>query len=98
MTSAAPVNRHYLAEWYRPEVTAQPVDDIAAELQKGIALLCAEGTPVRLLLTLAVPTDEVLYGLFAASSPNIVVQACRRAGIPLERLTADVELSREIIC
>jgi hypothetical protein len=37
-----------------------------------------------------VPTDEVLYGLFAADSPGIVLQACQRAGIPTERLSAGV--------
>src|SRR5262245_25022188 len=83
--------RCYLAEWYRREVTAQPVDDIAAQLDAGVAMLCAEGTPVRLLVTLAVPTDEVLYGLFTAHSPDIVIQACQRAGVPAERLSTRVD-------
>jgi hypothetical protein len=83
--------RCYLAEWYRPDVTAQPVDDIAAQLDAGVASLCAEGTPVQLRVTMVVPTDEVLYGLFLAHSPEVVVQACQRAGIPADRLSADVD-------
>ena len=83
-------HRCYLAEWYRPEVTAQRVDDIAAKLVAGVEMMCAEGTPVRLLATVVVPTDEVLYGLFAANSSEIVLQACKQAGIPAERLTAGV--------
>ena len=81
----------YLAEWYRSEVTSQPVDDIAAQLNAGAAMMCVEGAPVRLLATVVVPTDEVLFGLFAAQSPEIVIEVCQRAGIPADRLTADVD-------
>jgi hypothetical protein len=86
----APPVACYLAEWYRPEVTQQPLDDTVAKLDAVAATMRVEGSQVKLLVTLAVPTDEVLYGVFAARSPDIVVQACRRAGIPLERLSSDV--------
>jgi hypothetical protein len=88
--SAAPEVACYLAEWYRPEVTQQPLDDTVAKLDAVEATMSVEGSLVKLLVTLAVPTDEVIYGVFAACSPDIVVQACRRAGIPLERLSSDV--------
>jgi hypothetical protein len=88
--SAAPVVACYLAEWYRPEVTQQPLDDTVAKLDAVAATMRVEGALVNLLLTLAVPTDEVIYGVFSAHSPDIVVQACRRAGLPLERITSDV--------
>lgn len=90
MGSAAPSVACYLAEWYRPEVTQQPLDETVAILDAVAATMRVEGSLVKLLMTLAVPTDEVVYGLFAACSPDIVVQACRRAGIPLERLSSDV--------
>jgi hypothetical protein len=88
--STAPPVACYLAEWYRPEVTEQPLDDTVAKLDAVAATMRVEGSRVELLVTLAVPTDEVIYGVFAARSPEIVVQACRRAGIPLERLSPDV--------
>jgi hypothetical protein len=90
VSSAAPQVACYLAEWYRPEVTQQPLDDTVAELNAVAATMRVEGSLVELLVTLAVPTDEVMYGVFAACSPDIVIQACRRAGIPLERLSSDV--------
>ena len=77
--------------WYRPEVTERPVDDIAATLDARAATLCAEGAVVRLLVALAVRSDEVLYGVFAACSPDMVVQVCQTAGIPPERLRTDVD-------
>jgi hypothetical protein len=89
MRSATPPLR-CLAEWYRPAVTERLVDEIVATLDAATAAVSAEGTPVRLMLTLAVPTDEVVYGLFAAESPDNVVEACRRAGIPIARLSTDV--------
>ncbi len=90
MGSAAPPVACYLAEWYRPEVTQQPLDDTVAKLDGVVATMRVEGSQVKLLVALAVPTDEVIYGVFAAVSPESVVQACRRAGIPLERLSSDV--------
>ncbi|UUO02905.1 hypothetical protein M4D79_06625 [Mycolicibacterium novocastrense] len=82
--------RCYLAEWYRPEVTRRRVDDIADELEAAAAAVAGEGVPVRLLVAVAAPTDEVLYGVFAADSPEIVIRTCQHAGIPAERLTADI--------
>lgn len=90
MSSAAPPVACYLAEWYRPEVTQRPLDDTVAKLDAVAATMRVEGSPVTLLVTLAVPTDEVIYGVFAACSPDTVVQTCWRAGIPLERLSSDV--------
>ena len=54
--------------------------------------MCAKGIQVRLLMTLAVPADEVLYATFNAHSADSVVQTCKQAGIPVERLSSDVLL------
>jgi hypothetical protein len=81
---------YYLAEWYLPELTEQSVDDIVVKLDLAVTLVRDEGTPVRLLATLAVPTDEVLYGVFDAHSPEIVTATCERAGLPHQRLSGDV--------
>jgi hypothetical protein len=81
---------YYLAEWYLPELTEKSVDDIIAKLDLAATNVCDEGTPVRLLVTLAVPTDEVLYGVFDAYSPEIVTATCKRAGVPHQRLSGDV--------
>lgn len=90
MASTAPPVACYLAEWYRPEVTQQPLDETVAKLDAVTAAMSVAGSPVNLLVTVAVPADEVTYGVFTARSPEMVVQACRRAGIPLERLSSDV--------
>lgn len=88
----ASVDEHtcYLAEWYLPELSEQSVEDIVTRLDAAAATMTDEGTPVRLLVTLAVPTDEVLYGVFGAPSQDSVSRTCHQAGAPHHRLSGDI--------
>ena len=81
---------YYLAEWYLPEMTDISVDAMVAKLDAAAADMSEEGTPVRLVVTLSVPTDEVLYGVFGALSTDIVSRTCLKAGVPYQRLSRDV--------
>jgi hypothetical protein len=78
---------YYLAEWYRPRLSADRLEDTATRLEAGVAAMRSAGSDVRLLMTLALPTDEVLFALFTASAAQNVSDACHHAGIPVERLT-----------
>lgn len=91
MFNTAPHLPYYLVEWYHPELTAQPLDDTIAKLDAGTVAMRAEGSAVRLLMALTAHADQVLYSVFAASSPDTVRQACERAGYPAERLTAGID-------
>ena len=64
---------------------------MVADLNEAIASMSAEGSPVWLVMTVAVPTDEVLYGVFAADSPDLVQTACERAGSVPERMSVDID-------
>ena len=79
--------RRFLAEWYRPEVTGATVDDVVGRLRRGAAEVAA----VRLVMALSVPSDEGFYCLYAAESADDVLAASTCAGIPAERITADVD-------
>lgn len=81
---------YYLAEWYLPEMTETSVDEMVARLDAAAAAVTGEGTPVQLVVTLSVPTDEVLYGVFGATSSDVVSKTCVRAGVPYQRLSGDV--------
>jgi hypothetical protein len=81
---------YYLAEWYLPEMTTTSVDDVLARLDAAALSVSSQGTPVRLVVTLSVPTDEVFYGLFGAHSSDIVWTTCLQAGLPYQRLSRDV--------
>ena len=80
----------FLAEWYLPDLREATVDGIVTRLGAAAVAVTAEGTSVRLVATLSVPTDEVLYGVFEASSPDAVVATCRHAELPYQRLSTDV--------
>jgi hypothetical protein len=81
---------YYLAEWYLPELTEESVDDMVAKLDAAAMSVSSEGAPIRLVVTLAVPSDEVLYGVFGAHSPEIVSRTCLQAGVPHQRLSRDI--------
>ncbi len=81
---------NFLAEWYLPDLAETTVDDIVSRLDAATAAVSDEGRRVRLVVTLSVPTDEVLYGVFDAESPDAVGAACRRAGVPHQRLSTHV--------
>lgn len=53
--------------------------------------MSAQGSPVRLLNLLAVPTDEVLVAVFTAGSASVVAQTRDRAG-PAQRGTTATEV------
>ena len=86
----------YLVEWYRSAVNEEILGETAARLNECAASMSAGDSPVQLLTMLAVPTDEVLFGVFTASSATAVTQICERAGIPAQRVTTatDLDISR----
>ncbi|OBF32944.1 hypothetical protein A5724_20110 [Mycobacterium sp. ACS1612] len=81
---------YFLAEWYLPEMTTTSVDEMVAKLDAAAAAVSNAEERVRLVVTLSVPTDEVLYGVFGATSPDIVSLTCDQAGVPFQRISGDV--------
>jgi hypothetical protein len=72
-------------------MTRPSVEGVVGALDSVTAEMAGEGKSVQLLLTLAVPNDEVLYGVFTADTPELVSEVCTRAGIPIARLSTDVD-------
>ena len=77
---------YYLVEWYRRESVEGSLESNAARLDAGVASICAEGADVRLVAVLAVPSDEVVFGVFAGAADDIA-RACSRAGLPADRVS-----------
>jgi hypothetical protein len=91
MTIAGPALEHFLVEWYRPAIADEPLDLSVARLIECAASVSATGSPVNLLAMLAVPSDEIVLAVFASASEQSVVDVCREAGCPAQRLTAAVD-------
>ena len=89
-----PVEPCFLVEWYSPEVLGAALADTAAALDATAASMSADGARVRVSALVAVPADEVVFGVFRAGSADAVTQTCDRAGFPVQRVSAatDIEL------
>jgi hypothetical protein len=89
MSDATPHLSCYLVEWYRAEPWQDAsVDDTVSELRRAAEVMTRHGISAEVLMALSVPTDDVIFCIFVASSPDVVVQICDYAGIPAERVTA----------
>jgi hypothetical protein len=91
MNAAAPCMTCYLAEWYRAQPTEELLKGDVEQLDECVNSMCAHGSPVQLVMTLAIPTDELIIGVFTAGSEQVVAQVCRQAGIPLQRLSLAID-------
>jgi hypothetical protein len=83
--------RCYLAEWYRSELTEELLDCAVTKLDECVSSVCAQGSPVRLLMALAVPDDQLVFGVFVADSEEVVERVCRQAGVPAHRLSVAID-------
>jgi hypothetical protein len=83
--------RCYLAEWYGPEVTEELLDNTVARLDECVRAMCAAGSPMQLVTVLAVPNDELIFGVFAAGNEEVVARVCRQAGIPAQRVSPAID-------
>ena len=57
----------------------EPLDHTAARLSECAVSMSAQGSPIRLLNLLAMPTDEVLFADFTADLANVVSQTKQQA-------------------
>jgi len=92
MNTAIPRKLRFLVEWYRPDVGDDAFDrSIARLIECAAASSRAGGDPVQVLVTFAVPSDEVAFAVFDASTAQAVAKVCDQAGIPAQRLTPAVD-------
>lgn len=80
----------FLVEWYQAAVVDRDIDQVATILGDAATRLDGEGLPIRLLVTVAASTDQVLYGVFVAESARTVARACELAGWPADRISSDI--------
>lgn len=79
-----------LAEWYLPDLTEDLIDAFVARIESVAGQMRAEGADIHLVLTVAVPSDEVLYGVFDGCEPRLVSRMCEQAGLAPQRLSGSV--------
>jgi hypothetical protein len=80
----------FLVEWYGPCAPAHWIGETAQRLEDRAAAISARGGQVRLLMAVAVPSDDYAFGVFAAASAEVVAETCADAGAPPERISVAV--------
>jgi hypothetical protein len=91
MDISGPGLPRFLVEWYGQRASAGAIGEAAERLTNGAASTSAAGAPIRLLMALAIPTDDYAFGVFAADSADTVEQVCARAGAPPDRISGAVD-------
>ncbi len=82
----------YLVECFWPGVTREAVEAANGRARERAAALRREGSSLRFLGSLLVPSDEVVFFQFTATSSEEVARAAREAELPLDRIAASLWL------
>jgi hypothetical protein len=85
-------SRTYLVEHYWPGVTADAFRTTADRVRAAAEEMALAAAPIHFLHSTLVPEDENAFCVFAASSPALVEEAYRRAGVRFERIVDALEL------
>jgi hypothetical protein len=78
--------RRHLVESYWPGVTEARLARSTRRVQAAARRLRQDGHDIRFLTGMLVPEDEVGLCLFEAGSRESVEEACRRGGLPFDRI------------
>ena len=82
----ATLDTTYLVECFWPGVTSERVAGANTRAREEAAALQRQGSSLRFLGSLLIPTDEVVFFQFVAASREEVVRASRQAEIPFDRI------------
>lgn len=74
----------FLVEFFFPGSRRGTRAEIAERVERACTALAREGVPVRLLHAVSIPTDELYLCFFEAPSNDAVLEAARRAELPVE--------------
>lgn len=75
-----------MVEWYLPDLAAVSLDAAIERLGRVAAV-----SQVRLLVILSAPSDDTVFVVLAADSPEVVINICQQAGWHADRITAGVQ-------
>jgi Protein of unknown function (DUF4242) len=84
----------FLGERYLPHSERAAAIERAERVRSAVLQLAPEGTPVKFLSTTFVANEEWAFDLFEADSIEQVTRVYETAGIPVERVTEGVHLTR----
>lgn len=85
----------YLAELYLSHSDSGRLREDANRARSSADELSREGVSIRYLRTLFLNEDETCFYLYDAGSPESVLEATRRAQLPIDRVVETVDIGLE---
>lgn len=82
----------YLAETYMPTTRSGALRDTAHKVRATTEQMTVEGTPIRYLRTIFLREDEICFHVYEAGSPESVIEASRRAAVPIDRVVEATDI------
>jgi hypothetical protein len=82
----------FMVESYPVGLSAEQLMAASSRAVEVVAQIRADGVEVRLVEATLVPQEESLFCLFEAPSREVVEDIVKRAGLPLERVVAAVDV------
>jgi hypothetical protein len=82
----------FMAECFWPGMTEAKVREAGTRAGRAARAASRDGDAIRYLGAILIPTDEVAFCLFEASSAQLVSEISECAEIPFERILATVRL------
>jgi hypothetical protein len=76
----------YLVERYWPGVTDELLLEAISRGRRVIEQMRVEGTLVRGITSILIPSEEVVFSVYEGPSSTVVRQLNERAGIPVSRI------------
>lgn len=80
----------FLVEWYQTGPVVLSAEATADQFARTAAT-SDRASPASLLMALAVPDDRTVFAVFCAVDENAVVETCRQAGWPPDRISRNVQ-------
>jgi hypothetical protein len=85
----------YLVERYWPGVTSELFLEALNRGQSVMEQARREGTPVRAIISILIPAEEVAFSLYEGPSAAAVRQVSDRAGIPVSRIVEAISVMED---
>jgi hypothetical protein len=76
----------YLVERYWPGMTSELLLEALNKGRRMMEQMSAEGTPVRDIISILIPAEEVVFSVYEGQSAAAILQLNERSGIPVSRI------------
>lgn len=87
----------YVVERHLPNFTGEQIAAAAKSAKESSSEMTREGTPVRYLRSIFIPGEDKCFCLFEGENADSVLEANRRAELPVQKISEALSITTEDI-